>query len=154
ARRQPDRDHGSLVLRPGALRASPRLGLARARPAPVPGRARRRDRAHEARDARHSPRLGVGGAGALQAHLGCLIPRMDGRPVAVIGAGLDLGQGRRGVDMGPSAIRYAELNARLRELGLEAEDWGDVTSPVPETTTEGRANARYLEPIKAVCAQL
>ena len=38
------------------------------------------------------------------------------RPVAVIGAGIDLGQGRRGVDMGPSAIRYAELNARLRDL--------------------------------------
>jgi len=47
---------------------------------------------------------------------------MDSRkPVAVIGAGLDLGQGRRGVDMGPSAIRYAELNGRLRELGLEVD---------------------------------
>jgi arginase len=79
---------------------------------------------------------------------------MDARPVAVIGAGLDLGQERRGVDMGPSAIRYAELNARLRELGLDVEDWGDVKSPVPETTTQGRANARYLEPIKAVCAQI
>ena len=44
----------------------------------------------------------------------------------MIGAGLDLGQGRRGVDMGPSAIRYAELNAHLRELGLEVDDWGDV----------------------------
>ena len=76
------------------------------------------------------------------------------RPVAVIGAGLDLGQGRRGVDMGPSAIRYAELNARLRELGLEVDDWGDVGSPVPETTDEGSPNARYLAPIKAACEQV
>jgi arginase len=79
---------------------------------------------------------------------------MSARPVAVIGAGLDLGQGRRGVDMGPSAIRYAELNARLRELGLEVDDWGDVGSPVPETTSEGDSSARYLEPIKAVCEQI
>lgn len=76
------------------------------------------------------------------------------RPVAVIGAGIDLGQGRRGVDMGPSAIRYAELNARLRDLGLEVEDWGDVGSPVPETTAEGSPNARYLAPIKVVCERL
>ncbi len=74
--------------------------------------------------------------------------------MAVIGAGLDLGQGRRGVDMGPSAIRYAELNGRLRELGLEVDDWGDVGSPVPERTEEGNPNARYLGPIKAVCEQI
>jgi arginase len=78
----------------------------------------------------------------------------DRRPVAVIGAGLDLGQGRRGVDMGPSAIRYAELNGRLRELGLEVDDWGDVGSPVPETTSEGNPNARYLDPIKVACEQI
>jgi arginase len=76
------------------------------------------------------------------------------RPVAVIGAGLDLGQGRRGVDMGPSAIRYAELNSRLRELGLEVDDWGDVGSPVPETTDEGDVNARYLGPIKLACERV
>jgi arginase len=77
-----------------------------------------------------------------------------GRPVAVIGAGLDLGQGRRGVDMGPSAIRYADLNGRLRELGLEVDDRGDVKSPVPEATAEGGASARYLEPIKDVCDRI
>jgi arginase len=76
------------------------------------------------------------------------------KPVAVIGAGLDLGQGRRGVDMGPSAIRYAELNAHLRGLGLEVDDWGDVGSPVPETTDEGSADARYLGPIMRVCEQI
>src|SRR5439155_7036065 len=69
-------------------------------------------------------------------------------------APLDLGQGRRGVDMGPSAIRYAGLDVRLRELGLEVTDWGDVASPVPETTQEGSASCRYLEPIKAVCERV
>ena len=76
------------------------------------------------------------------------------RPVAVIGAGLDLGQGRRGVDMGPSAIRYAELTARLRALGLEVDDWGDVGSPVPETTDQGSVNARYLGAIKLACERV
>ena len=44
----------------------------------------------------------------------------------MIGAPLDLGQGRRGVDMGPSAIRYAELDVRIRALGRAVYDWGDV----------------------------
>ncbi|MDX6475842.1 MAG: arginase [Gaiellaceae bacterium] len=73
------------------------------------------------------------------------------QPVAIIGAGLDLGAGRRGVDMGPSAIRYAGLEARVRELGREVADWGDVRSPVPEATDEGDETCRYLTPIKQVC---
>ncbi|HET7136948.1 MAG TPA: arginase [Gaiellaceae bacterium] len=73
------------------------------------------------------------------------------RPVAVIGAGLDLGAGRRGVDMGPSAIRYAELEARIRGLGREVFDRGDVRAPVPEATDEGDERHRYLAPIKQVC---
>ena len=56
--------------------------------------------------------------------------------------------------MGPSAIRYAELNAHLRGLGLVVDDWGDVDSPVPETTEEGSSDARYLGPILRVCAQI
>ncbi|HZQ83011.1 MAG TPA: arginase [Gaiellaceae bacterium] len=76
------------------------------------------------------------------------------KPVAIIGAGLDLGAGRRGVDMGPSAIRYAELAARIRELGRDVADWGDVGSPVPEATDQGRPNARYLGPIMQVCEEL
>src|SRR5439155_24333463 len=66
----------------------------------------------------------------------------------------DLGAGRRGVDMGPSAIRYAGLEARIRELGLDVADWGDVRSPVPEATDEGSATHRYLGPIKQVCEKL
>jgi arginase len=74
-------------------------------------------------------------------------------PVAVIGAPLDLGQGRRGVDMGPSAIRYAELDTRIRALGRAVYDWGDVRSAVPEAIDEGAANARY-GPIKQACERI
>jgi arginase len=73
------------------------------------------------------------------------------RTIAVIGAGLDLGAGRRGVDMGPSAIRYAELEARVREIGCDLIDRGDIVSPVPEATDEGDPHARYLVPIKKAC---
>jgi arginase len=76
------------------------------------------------------------------------------RPVAVIGAGLDLGAGRRGVDMGPSAIRYAELESRIRAVGREVVDLGDVGVPVPEATAEGDPRYRYLAPIKQVCERL
>jgi arginase len=72
-------------------------------------------------------------------------------PVAIIGAGLDLGAGRRGVDMGPSAIRYAGLASRIRALGRDVTDWGDVRSHVPEATEEGEASARYLGPIMQAC---
>ena len=75
-------------------------------------------------------------------------------PVAIIGAGLDLGAGRRGVDMGPSAIRYAGLEQRIRALGRQVVDWGDVRSPVPEVTEEGEASARYLAPIMDVCERV
>jgi arginase len=74
--------------------------------------------------------------------------------VAVIGAGLDLGAGRRGVDMGPSAIRYAELETRIRSLGREVSDFGDVRAPVPEAIDSGDASHRYLGPIKQVCERL
>jgi arginase len=75
-------------------------------------------------------------------------------PVAVIGAGLDLGAGRRGVDMGPSAIRYAGLQERIVALGRECFDWGDVRTVVPEATEEGAADARYLEPIMETCGRI
>jgi arginase len=74
--------------------------------------------------------------------------------VAVIGAGLDLGAGRRGVDMGPSAIRYAGLQERIASLGRECADWGDVVVSLPEATEVGDARARYLEPIKQSCERV
>jgi arginase len=75
----------------------------------------------------------------------------DDRRLAIIGAPLDLGAGRRGVDMGPSAIRYAGLEARLAELGLESDDLGNVELVVPEEIAEGDPHARFLAEIKAAC---
>ena len=75
---------------------------------------------------------------------------MAGRKqVAIIGAALDLGQGRRGVDMGPSAIRYAGLNDRLAGVGYDVLDWGDVETAVLEATEDTDPSARYLPEIKA-----
>jgi arginase len=76
------------------------------------------------------------------------------RPVAVIGAGLDLGAGRRGVDMGPSAIRYAGLQERIARLGRECVDWGDVDAGVAEATEIGDAQARYLGAIMRSCGEV
>src|ERR671919_770641 len=74
------------------------------------------------------------------------------QPVAIIGAPLDLGAGRRGVDMGPSAIRYAGLEARLDALGFDCFDWGNVGTAVAEAINEGDPRARFLEEIKETCA--
>jgi arginase len=77
------------------------------------------------------------------------------REIAVIGATLDLGAGRRGVDMGPSAIRYAGLEQQLSEkLGVQVSDVGNVISPVAETTAMGDPHARYLEQILDLCDRL
>jgi arginase len=79
---------------------------------------------------------------------------MTDRRLAIIGAALDLGAGRRGVDMGPSAIRYAGLDDRLAELGLSIEDWGNVETAVAEAANEGDPKARFLEDIKEACARV
>jgi arginase len=76
------------------------------------------------------------------------------KSIAVIGAALDLGSGRRGVDMGPSAIRYAGLDARLRALGFETVDVGNVETAVAEATSEGDPRLRYLDPILDTCASV
>jgi len=74
------------------------------------------------------------------------------RRVALIGAPLDLGAGRRGVDMGPSAIRYAELAEHLAEkLGIVTEDRGNVEAPVRESTKMGDDRARFLPQILELC---
>ncbi|MBA3382576.1 MAG: arginase [Actinobacteria bacterium] len=76
------------------------------------------------------------------------------RKVAIIGAALDLGQGRRGVDMGPSAMRAAGLEERLRSLGYEVRDLGNVASPEPEATALDDESARFLPEIKETCARV
>ena len=74
--------------------------------------------------------------------------------IAVIGAPMDLGAGRRGVDMGPSAIRVAQLQARLAKLGYVAEDRGNVAVEQPENRPVGDQAARYLGEIQRTCARL
>jgi arginase len=74
------------------------------------------------------------------------------RRVALIGAPLDLGQDRRGVDMGPSAIRYAELAEHLLEkLGIETHDLGNIDAPVAESMAAGDERARFLSQILELC---
>ena len=53
--------------------------------------------------------------------------------IQIIGVPMDLGQSQRGVDMGPSAIRYAGLSSQLRELGYQIEDVGNIEVPVRDT---------------------
>jgi arginase len=78
----------------------------------------------------------------------------DRRPVAVIGAGLDLGAGGRGVDMGPSAIPYAGLERRIQELGRRCEDWGNVETAVAEATAVGDERVRFVSQIKETCGRI
>ena len=74
------------------------------------------------------------------------------REIAVIGAPLDLGAGRRGVDMGPSAIRYAGLCRHLEDtLGVHVEDLGNVETPVAEQAEMGDDRSRYLSQILDLC---
>jgi arginase len=74
--------------------------------------------------------------------------------VAVLGAPLDLGAGRRGVDMGPSAIRYAGIRDRIARAGIDVEDWGNVQAELPETRAGGSDRARFLDEILETCARV
>ena len=75
--------------------------------------------------------------------------------IAILGIPMDLGAGRRGVDMGPSAIRLAQLAQQLTALGHEVTDLGNVAVPVAESLILETSNpARYLEPIRAVCEEI
>jgi arginase len=77
-----------------------------------------------------------------------------GKDVAILGAALDLGSTRRGVDMGPSAIRYAGLAERLENLGVRVVDHGNVGTEIPEVARESDERSRYLPAILATCAQI
>jgi arginase len=74
--------------------------------------------------------------------------------ISIIGAPLDLGAGRRGVDMGPSAMRVANLNGRIASLGYEVEDLGNVEAAQAETASPGDQHAKYLPEIAATCSRL
>jgi len=74
--------------------------------------------------------------------------------IRVIGAPMDLGADRRGVDIGTSAIRYADLNHKLRSLGHHVRDMGNLPVPQPESQPLGNPKLKYLEPIVRVCEEL
>lgn len=73
------------------------------------------------------------------------------KKIRVIGVPLDLGQTRRGVDMGPSAVRVAGLEARLEQLGHKVEDAGNVAVAIAEQKKEGNPNAKYIREITSTC---
>src|SRR5216684_2761194 len=75
------------------------------------------------------------------------------KKIRVIGVPLDLGQSRRGVDMGPSAVRVAGLEARLEELGHVVEDAGNVSVAIAEQKKAGDPSAKYLKEITATCTK-
>src|SRR6476660_1803411 len=72
----------------------------------------------------------------------------------LIGVPLDLGAGRRGVDMGPSAIRIAGLSERLSSLGYSVTDRGDLVAPIPETRDVEHEHKKYIAEIAQVCQRV
>jgi arginase len=76
------------------------------------------------------------------------------RPIHIIGVPLDLGGNRRGVDMGPSALRIAGLHERLEALGFPVVERGDITAPIPEVKSAGDPTKKYVREIARVCQKL
>ena len=74
--------------------------------------------------------------------------------VHIIGVPLDLGGGRRGVDMGPSAFRIAGLDERITALGCSVVDRGDLQTPIPETQERRDERKKYIHDIARVCEKL
>jgi len=76
------------------------------------------------------------------------------KPVSVVAVHMDLGAGRRGVDMGPSAIRVAGLAERMTRLGYDVEDFGSVLVHEPEVCPIGEEHAKYLHEVLSCCVEL
>jgi len=74
--------------------------------------------------------------------------------VRIIGVPMDLGQSRRGVDMGPSAMRGAGLQSSLKKLGLQVEDIGNLSVKQPEEMPIGEKRAKYLQEIAETCGDV
>src|SRR5262249_39723296 len=74
--------------------------------------------------------------------------------IRIIGVPMDLGQNRRGVDMGPSALRVADLQGRLRNLGHTVEDAGNIAVKQAEEQHHGSEHAKYLTEIAETCRNL
>lgn len=75
-------------------------------------------------------------------------------PVRLIGVPMDLGAGRRGVDMGPSAIRIAGLHRRFAELDIQLEEGGDIRVRIPEELNYGGKRQMFLDEITHCCRNL
>jgi arginase len=73
------------------------------------------------------------------------------KTICIFGVPMDLGQRRRGVDMGPSAVRYAGLDSRLRALGHQVIDNGNLSVPLPENEPPDTSTSRHLHSIAGVC---
>jgi arginase len=73
------------------------------------------------------------------------------RRIRILGVPLDLGASRRGVDMGPSAMRVAGLEARLKKLGFQVADGGNIAVKIAETQAYGNQKSRYLAEITETC---
>ncbi len=78
---------------------------------------------------------------------------VESKQIRLIGVPLDLGQSRRGVDMGPSAVRVAGLESKLEALGYGVEDKGNVHVALAETESSGDPNAKYLKEIAETCTK-
>ncbi|MCI0652623.1 MAG: arginase [Planctomycetes bacterium] len=78
----------------------------------------------------------------------------SGRRVDVLGVPLDHGAGRRGVSMGPSALRIARLHDALKRIGYVVNDLGDVDVTIPETVAPGDPQAKYLSIVAPACAEV
>ena len=76
------------------------------------------------------------------------------KPIHIIGVPLDLGGGRRGVDMGPSAMRIAGIGDQLVAVGLTVADKGDLPTPIPETQRPADKKKKYIRDIAKVCQKL
>ncbi len=74
--------------------------------------------------------------------------------IRIIGVPMDLGASRRGVDMGPSALRVAGLQARIKQLGYQVEDIGNISVKQPEEMSYGEKRAKYLAEIADACKDL
>lgn len=74
--------------------------------------------------------------------------------IRIIGVPMDLGQSRRGVDMGPSALRVAGLQTKLKQLNRQVEDMGNIPVNQPEEQHYGERRAKYLKEIAETCAGL
>lgn len=99
------------------------------------------------------PEFQASTTGTPRPHLPARHTNIIPRKIRVIGVPLDLGQSRRGVDMGPSAVRVAGLEARLEALGHVVTDGGNIAVAIAEQKKEGSPSAKYLKEITATCTK-